>query len=234
MLTYYVVWFVRKKYDDEDGARVPRLLPCSHTVCESCIKETMGNQTFVCPVCRKKHRAQNKEKSFPQNMYLLVHIQRRAYERCDVHNMELTLYCYQDSCCKSICLSCLVDHNKHDVKTIETKERELLKNESQNVKKFLEANVQIVSEAQKYVAQKTDVCVTQLENTKDKIVKYFDKMIKKAYHQKNRTDLHVHKMKKAIELLSQMEEKMEGRDCETTTNIRETVCLSRAKRISLV
>ena len=253
--------------------------------------ETMGNnKTLVCPVCRKKHRAQNKEKSFPQNIYLLVHIQRRAYERCQRHNMELTLYCYEDICRKPICLSCIVDHNKHDVKTIETKEMDLLKKESQNIKKSLKAKIQIICEAKKYVAQKTDACVTQLrpvhtmrffsdcdcdsfyrnkwvaqhsmevftlcdcdnvtnpyvahckqktnrshnqkkshsvneplEKTKDKLVKYFDELIKKANNQRNRADLHVDKMKKAIDLLNQMEEKMEAVDCETTTNFRETV-----------
>ena len=91
---------------DEEGQHVPRLLPCSHTVCESCIKDLITNDTLVCPECRKKHRAENKEKSFPQNKYLLAHIwsgkfdakessrstQKVSQERCEKHGMELVLF----------------------------------------------------------------------------------------------------------------------------------------------
>ena len=67
---------------DENGQHIPRLLPCSHTLCESCIKDLIMNDTLVCPECRKKHRAENKEKSFPQNKYLLVHIREgNRYKR---------------------------------------------------------------------------------------------------------------------------------------------------------
>ena len=111
------------------GARTPRLLPCTHSLCEGCIKQTMGNKTLVCPVCRKKHRALHKEMSFPQNEYLLLHIQRKKYERCGKHGMELVLFCFEDTCQKPICISCLEGHNKHDVKGMETKEKELLKKE---------------------------------------------------------------------------------------------------------
>ena len=117
-----------------------------------------------------------------------------------------------------------MDHNKHDVKTIETKEVDLLKKESQNVKKTLEAKLHVFFEAKKCVAQRTDICVMQLEKTKDKVVKCIDEMIKKANNQKNRTDQHVDKpishIKKNIELLSHMEDQLE---CETIPDYREKI-----------
>ena len=105
-----------ENYDEEK--HVPRLLTCSHTVCESCIKDLITNDTLVCPECRKKHRAENKEKSFPQNKYLLAHIcsgkidakessrstQKVPQERCEKHGLELVLFCFEDMCHTSICI----------------------------------------------------------------------------------------------------------------------------------
>ena len=71
---------------DEEGDHVPRLLPCSHTVCESCIKALIANDyrgndtlSLKCPECRKHHGAPDKEKSFTQNKYILDHI--RSFKR---------------------------------------------------------------------------------------------------------------------------------------------------------
>ena len=146
----------------EDGAHVPKILPCSHTTCESCIKDLLRNQTLVCPECRKKHRAENKEKSFPQNKYLLAHIgSKKAYaeeesqntrkvtkEQCQEHGLEMVIYCFEDACQKPICVSCLVDHNKHDVKGIDVREKELLKKELK-FKTVLETRLRLISEAEK-------------------------------------------------------------------------------------
>ena len=56
----------------EDGDLLPRILPCSHTLCERClIKLLGGGGSLQCPECRARHAAPNKEKTFPQNKYLL-------------------------------------------------------------------------------------------------------------------------------------------------------------------
>ena len=152
---------------EEGGSHIPILLPCSHTLCESCVKQTIKSKTLVCPVCRKKHRAGREEQSFSKNEYLLLHIQSRKHERCEQHGMELVLFCFEESCHKPICVSCLTDdHNKHDVKRIETKEKDLLKKELKRVKNNLEAKAQIICEAKECVAQKTDKCVKRLEEAK--------------------------------------------------------------------
>ena len=62
---------------EEDGIHIPRLLPCTHTLCETCVKQLIRNQKLECPECRAKHDAKNEEKSFPQNKYLLVQIKRK-------------------------------------------------------------------------------------------------------------------------------------------------------------
>ena len=79
---------------DEDGNHIPRLLPCTHTLCENCIKQLIRNQRLECPECRAKHDAKNEGKSIPQNKYLLVQIQKKkmgtkkdlpAFDKCKKH-----------------------------------------------------------------------------------------------------------------------------------------------------
>ena len=182
---------------DEEGLHVPRP-PCSHTVCESCIKDLITNDTLVCPECRKKHRTENKEKSFPQNVYLLAHIQSKEMDakessqstqkvpqgRCKKHGMELVLFCFENMCQTSICISCLADHNKHDVKGVEAKEKELLKRDLE-FKMILETRLKLISEAKETVDKKTDTCVNDLRKTKDEFIRCFDKMIEEVHDHGN-------------------------------------------------
>ena len=44
---------------EERGAKCPKLLPCNHTVCVSCLKELElidSNGKIRCPFCRKLHK----------------------------------------------------------------------------------------------------------------------------------------------------------------------------------
>ena len=62
----------------EDGDLIPSILPCSHTLCERCLIQLLGGGgSFKCPECRAQHAAPSKEKTFPQNKYLLTVIKRR-------------------------------------------------------------------------------------------------------------------------------------------------------------
>ena len=62
----------------ETGSHIPRLLPCTHTVCEMCIRQLIqGKEAFNCPECRVRHPAHNGVKTFPQNKYILTHIKRQ-------------------------------------------------------------------------------------------------------------------------------------------------------------
>ena len=58
------------------------------------------------------------------------------------------------------------------MRRIETKEKDIPKRELKRVKNYLEAKVQIISEAKECVAQKTDKCVKRLEEAKDKLVEF--------------------------------------------------------------
>lgn len=61
-----------------DGARCPKLLPCSHTVCLSCLEQLAGNgySQVKCPECRTFcPLPQGDVEAFPTNRYMLSNLQ---------------------------------------------------------------------------------------------------------------------------------------------------------------
>ena len=49
----------------------PRLLPCTHTACESCLQMLLRENSVICPQCRKKHNADSGIRTFPLNKYII-------------------------------------------------------------------------------------------------------------------------------------------------------------------
>ncbi len=55
---------------EEEGDRVPKLLPCSHTLCLGCLEQLERGSRVVCPECRAQHRAPPQgPQGFPTNRY---------------------------------------------------------------------------------------------------------------------------------------------------------------------
>ena len=110
---------------------VPRLLPCTHTVCEACVKRLLNRASLTCPECRMRHPAENEVRSFPQNKYILANIRRKKVEesteddaekttkmveKCKQHGKEMAFYCNEKSCKMVISPLCMLqDHRSHDV-----------------------------------------------------------------------------------------------------------------------
>ena len=116
-------------YGINDDDVVPRLLPCSHTLCGKCTQGLIQKDSLQCPECRKCHHAEDGSRSFPQNKYILSTMRRQTsltkdkpdateqkLEKCSVHGRELGLYCAETTCQNEICSLCLTtSHRGHDV-----------------------------------------------------------------------------------------------------------------------
>ena len=116
-------------YGINDDNAIPRLLPCSHTLCGKCTRELIQKNSLQCPECRKYHPAENGTRSFPQNKYILSTIRRKTsptdekphpseqkLEKCPVHDRELALYCSEATCQNAICSLCITSsHRGHNV-----------------------------------------------------------------------------------------------------------------------
>ena len=56
----------------ESGNNIPRILPCTHTVCQKCVEELLQNKELQGPECRVKHPSSKGIVSFPQNQVHFV------------------------------------------------------------------------------------------------------------------------------------------------------------------
>ena len=104
---------------DESGDHVPRLLPCSHTLCDKCVRELKEGNRIRCPQDRQTYKASRK---FPQNNYILNQIRtekERRYKKCGHHGREINLFCRNEACLQELCSLCLTEnHKKHDVEDL--------------------------------------------------------------------------------------------------------------------
>ena len=61
------------------GDNIPKFLPCSHTVCEKCIKRKLLKRDHLdCPQCPGLHFAHDGVGTFPTNKYVLMYIEAKA------------------------------------------------------------------------------------------------------------------------------------------------------------
>ena len=175
---------------EENGDHVPRILPCHHTVCESCIKGMIQGNKIICPECREEHQAKKQGKSFQQNKYILVQMSRKKknekdegpkIDMCPQHKKEIIFFCEEDGCKKPVCKTCLTkEHKKHDVVEIEDKKKEALLKNIENTRKDLTQKISILFQAKDDVQRKTKLTVNDLEKAKEEMSKKFDVMIKEA------------------------------------------------------
>ena len=143
------------EYYGETGDHVPRLLPCTHTLCSKCIVQLIWKKRVDCPECRVKHVAANEERSFAQNKYILFNIRNKkgsqtqgedkfkeidSMDKCEEHNKDLSFFCKDVGCRRVICPSCMLKYHKwHDVIEVEDKEKEELLSKFDKVKNDLQS-----------------------------------------------------------------------------------------------
>ena len=207
---------------EDDGAHVPRLLPCTHTLCHTCIGRLVQEGMIECP----EHEAKKEEKSFPQNKYILTEIKRKStqkqpkthdFQKCDEHGKELSLFCLDPECKKPIYRTCLKkEHKKHEITEIEDQEKEPLMKEVLEIKMNLEEKVKIISTVKNDITEKTNAVLADLKKTKEEIVSHIDMMIKEIEdqnkHENIQIDDELSAINSTIELLSSVQQNIEDEE----------------------
>ena len=191
---------------EETADHVPRLMPCSHTLCERCLKQLIkpSNQgdKIECSECRKTHAVVDGVKTFPQNKYILTNIRRKnqtgndfendksedEIAKCPEHGKDIILYCKRLDCQKPICLACITKyHRAHDVVDIDEVKKEvkeILSSKIKLAKEDLQRKRNKISSAHTQTKSKTEICISSLKAKKEEILKQvsqrFDDMIAEA------------------------------------------------------
>ncbi len=193
----------------ESGCHLPRILPCSHTFCQRCIKELLkGAHQLVCPVDRKKLPAPQAEKSFPQNSFAIDNIKLRARMKklgqtdkkeekdlCPDHKKVQKFYCKYSACRKFVCKKCLIkSHKDHDfvdramgqllVESKRLKIKEDILREIDREEFFHEKVRSRIVYAQEQVCKKLETSLAKLTREKNAIINLFEKKIEKISKEK--------------------------------------------------
>ena len=177
-----------KEFED-DGALVPRILPCSHSLCDTCIGQLIQGNQIECPKCKSRHEIRKEGKTFPQNRYIMAHIKRKnteqqtpsEFEKCEEHGKELNLFCLNSECYKAVCRTCLrKKHKKHDITDIEEHEKETLVRDTLQTELNLKAKSEIISEARNSIGHRTVSVIEMIKKKKEETLNFFDKMIKET------------------------------------------------------
>ena len=234
---------------EEEGDHIPRILPCSHTLCHHCTGRLIQGGKIVCPECREKHEAEKEVKSFPQNKYILTQIKKKSspvkvYElgKCHEHGKELNLFCKETDCEKAVCRLCLKNHREHEITDIEDQEKEVLVNGLRKMKRCLDAKADIFFHAKDIIAKNGETALAQLRRKKEEVSKQIDKMMTEVEdqvkHECLQLDTDVAKIKSERGILDNLEkrflqnEEMSYREIknnqekveEIVTSISEDLC----------
>ena len=224
----------------DEGDHVPRLLPCTHTVCHLCLGQLVRDNKLDCPECKTKHKAANKEKSFPQNKYVLTLMKRKTsneqstpneFVKCEDHGEDLNMYCQEPECNTPVCRTCLrTEHKGHLAFPIEEQEKDVLMKDLKKIKWNLEAKVEMISDARKHIGNRTTVVIEEINKKKEEFDRYFEKMITEAEGQNRQSNMlidnEISAMNSNLDLLRSLQQRMENDEVmsyEEIMNNQDTV-----------
>ena len=231
----------------ETGDHIPKILPCSHTLCEKCLEVLIRNNKIDCPECRVKHEATSRTRTFPQNKYIVTHLQKKqtteakahkiisdgSCEMCPDHGREKILFCKDTRCKKSVCPICFARHHRNhqfiDLEAQKKKCEPLLTNIETLNTDLLEKRRLLVSIKEETENQKL-ACGKAVKIKKEEITKEIDKKFESLFKEidnttRNDIDEKIAAIDESIILLDNMKEKVHPVDMtdESLSSSLETV-----------
>ena len=146
---------------EESGDYVPRLLPCSHTLCHKCLGKLIQERYITCPECRTTHPTpESEDRSFPQNKYILT-----------------TLGGKQSGEKKHCIINQNGNKNEKDSKADKEKKQKFLMNRISAVKNIIWKNEFDFRAAKAEVENKSTTSVEKMRGKQDELVGFITKRI---------------------------------------------------------
>ena len=109
---------VCSEYYGFEGAIVPRILPCKHTACETCLEKCLSRKKLKCPVCNITFVLDHGVEDIPRNQDIIHHWES-VLSICTTHGKDFLYFCNEEGCKRLICLTCKVEeHQNHGFKPI--------------------------------------------------------------------------------------------------------------------
>ena len=167
----------------DEGEKVPRLLPCCHSICEGCIaRKLLLRSHFDCPECGTPHPASRGVDSFPVNHYVIIFVKKLA-ETSKPEKSEASVYEVENldiSFCSLCCVPGCVHCEKEDITSedaVQTKPEErredkdeqkrcLLEEDIKCLKKRLQVNKEKLVSVKKRLDENYKVCVEEINRKK--------------------------------------------------------------------
>ncbi|KAK7483385.1 hypothetical protein BaRGS_00025325 [Batillaria attramentaria] len=232
-----------------DTFRSPKLLPCSHTFCEACLKDLVSNHPsgkFPCPSCREEIQVpQDGVSAFKNNFYIKPEELQRARDGsyCSKHpKKEIELYCVD--CDVLMCVTCLVTkHNQHKAEDISEATERFKTQLDKDIERLercvgdVQKHVQLVTQEQQAVKDKHTALVANIRNRqatlKAAVDKYTDDALASLHNiTTDITDTHkadLHCLQQNLQQLTKLQQRVQqavdsGAGCELVTVAREMRC----------
>ena len=153
----------------------PRLLPCSHTLCKTCLDGVVKNSSITCPVCRATHSVPpSGTDGFPRILVIAGMVDSLCVE-CKMTHSDVSC----SHCNKMVCQNCHVAHTVFE--GVQQSFRDLhlvIHNAGRDVKK--EKLQKIRAAVAKEIDNALDILTSSLDGRRKKLKDDLDRLIKDA------------------------------------------------------
>ena len=155
-----------------DNNRVPKILPCQHTLCARCIQElpTRSQTWIACPICRTRVQVQD---SILNRVVLNIAedlVQKAStIVKCADHDKDFVLVCMD--CLVGLCSTCLMQksHNEHNKEELSDAKKEL----SERIGKMINEQKTSV-ESKTSILNDSPYCIIEINKAEHDIKKICD------------------------------------------------------------